>query len=233
MDSGPLWQLRARSGAPACLPPILALKLHSPQKRHVKRPVRHTENEFGPYKSPGASLLRYVGRARRQPRRKHPMGPQKSTSAAPQGTTAAEDATDAASGTPTRRGQPDLARGCSFPRVGARSTPRRAARERGRASPGQSLGGGAPQARNWRPQRPRQRGPSADLLDCACLWAGRALVRRGIAGRHTSTCSNRKIKQLTDPTFVRPPARTRRRTAPLAPHPPRAAPATSARQQSQ
>ena len=80
MDSGPLWQLRARSGAPACLPPILALKLHSPQKRHVKRPVRHTENEFGPYKSPGASLLRYVGRARRQPRRKRPIGPQKSTS---------------------------------------------------------------------------------------------------------------------------------------------------------
>ena len=80
MDSGLLWQLRARSGAPACLPPILALKLHSLQKRHVKRPVRHTENEFGPQRSPGASLLRYVGRARRQPRRKRPIGPQKSTS---------------------------------------------------------------------------------------------------------------------------------------------------------
>ena len=31
------------------------------QKRHVKRPVRHTENEFGPCKSPGASLLRQEG----------------------------------------------------------------------------------------------------------------------------------------------------------------------------
>ena len=126
MDSGPLWQLRARSGAPACLPPILALKLHSPQKRHVKRPVRHTENEFGPCKSPGANLLRCVGRARRQPRRKHPIGPQKSTSAASQGARAAQDATDAAPGTLTRRRQPVLARGCSSPRVGARSTPRRA-----------------------------------------------------------------------------------------------------------
>jgi len=95
-----------------------------------------------------------------------------------------------------------------------------------------SLGGGAPLATRLR-QPSRQRGPTADHLDCACLWAGRALVRRGVAGRHTSTCSNRKIKQLTDPTFVRPPARTRRRTAPLAPHPPRAAPATSARRQSQ
>ena len=106
------------------------------QKRHVKRRARHTENEFGPCKSPGASLLRYVGRARRQPRRKHPMGPQKSTSAASQGARAAEDATDAASGTPTRRGQPALARGCSSPRVGARSMPGRPERDRGRASPG-------------------------------------------------------------------------------------------------
>ena len=203
------------------------------QKRHVKRRARHTENEFGPCKSPGASLLRYVGRARRQPRRKRPIGPQKSTSAASQGARAAQEATDAAPGTLTRRRQPALARGCSSPRVGARSTPRRPERDRGSASPGHYLGDGVPLTRNWRPQRPRQRGPSADLLDCACLWAGRALVRRGVAGRHTSTCSNRKIKQLTDPTFVRPPARTRRRTAPLAPHPPRAAPATSARQQSQ
>ena len=89
------------------------------QKRHVKRPVRHTENEFGPHKSPGASLLRHVGRARRQPGRRPPMVPKNSTSAAPQGATAAQDATDAASGTPTWRGQPDLARGCSSPRVGA------------------------------------------------------------------------------------------------------------------
>ena len=116
-------------------------------ERHVKRPVRHTENEFGPYKSPGASLLRYVGRARRQPRRKRPIGPQKSTSAASQGARAAQDATDAAPGTLTRRRQPALARGCSSPRVGAHSTPRRPERDRSRASPGQSLGGGAPRAR--------------------------------------------------------------------------------------
>ena len=106
------------------------------QKRHVKRPVRHTENEFGPCKSPGASLLRHVGRARRQPGRRPPMVPKNSTSAAPQGATAAGDATDAASGTPTRRRQPVLARGCSSPRVGARSTPHRPERDRGRASPG-------------------------------------------------------------------------------------------------
>ena len=118
------------------LPLVSCLRLQLSQKRHVKRRVRHTENEFGPYKSPGASLLRYVGRARRQPGRRPPMVPKNSTSAAPQGATAAEDATDAASGTPTRRGQPALARGCSSPRVGARSTPRRPARDRGRASPG-------------------------------------------------------------------------------------------------
>ena len=106
------------------------------QKRHVKRRARHTENEFGPCKSPGASLLRYVGRARRQPRRKRPIGPQKSTSAASQGARAAQEATDAAPGTLTRRRQPALARGCSSPRVGARSTPRRPERDRGRASPG-------------------------------------------------------------------------------------------------
>ena len=105
-------------------------------ERHVKRPVRHTENEFGPYKSPGASLLRYVGPARRQPRRKRPMGPQKSTSAASQGARAAQEATDAAPGTLTRRRQPALARDCSSPRGGASSTPRRPERDRGRASPG-------------------------------------------------------------------------------------------------
>ena len=159
------------------------------QKRHVKRRARHTENEFGPCKSPGASLLRYVGRARRQPRRKHPMGPQKSTSAASQGARTAQDATDAAPGTLTRRRQPTRARDCSSPRVGARSTPRRAAREHGRASPGQSLGGAAPVARTRRRQPPRRRGPPPDRLDCACLRAARALVRRGAAGRHTSTCS--------------------------------------------
>ena len=93
------------------LPLVSCLRLQLSQKRHVKRPVRHTENEFGPQRSPGASLLRHVGRARRQPRRKHPMGPQKNTSAASQGARAAEDATDAASGTPTRRGQPGLAGG--------------------------------------------------------------------------------------------------------------------------
>ena len=106
------------------------------QKRHVKRPVRHTENEFGPQRSPGASLLSYVGRARRQPRRKRPIGPQKSTSAASQGARAAQEATDAAPGTLTRRRQPALARDCSSPRGGASSTPRRPERDRGRASPG-------------------------------------------------------------------------------------------------
>ena len=106
------------------------------QKRHVKRRARHTENEFGPCKSPGASLLRYVGPARRQPRRKRPMGPQKSTSAASQGARAAQEATDAAPGTLTRRRQPALARDCSSPRGGASSTPRRPERDRGRASPG-------------------------------------------------------------------------------------------------
>ena len=115
-------------------------------ERHVKRPVRHTENEFGPQRSPGASLLRYVGRAKRQPGRRPPMVPKNSTSAAPQGATAAEDASDAASGTLTRHRQPALARGCSSPRVGAHSTPRRPERDRSRASPGQSLGGGAPLA---------------------------------------------------------------------------------------
>ena len=65
---------------------------------------------------------------------------------ASQGARAAQDATDAAPGTLTRRRQPALAQGCSSPRVGARSTPRRAAREHGRASPGQSLGGAAPLA---------------------------------------------------------------------------------------
>ena len=89
-----------------------------------------------PCKSPGASLLRYVGRARRQPGRRPPIGPQKSTSAASQGVTAAEDATDAAPGTPTRRGQPIRAEENSSPRVGAHSTPRRPERDRGRASPG-------------------------------------------------------------------------------------------------
>ena len=59
------------------LPLVSCLRLQLLQKRHVKRRARHTENEFGPCKSPGASLLRYVGRARRQPRRKHPIGPQK------------------------------------------------------------------------------------------------------------------------------------------------------------
>ena len=151
------------------LPLVSCLRLQLSQKRHVKRRVRHTENEFGPYKSPGASLLRYVGRARRQPRRKRPIGPQKSTSAASQGARAAQEATDAAPGTLTRRRHPALARDCSSPRGGASSTPRRPARDRGRASPSHYLGGGVPLARNWRPQRPRQRGPSADLLDCACL----------------------------------------------------------------
>ena len=177
--SGPLWRVLTRVGALACLPPYSCLQLQSARKGHVKRRVCHTKNEFGPCKSPGASLLRHVGRARRQPRRKHPMGPQKSTSAASQGATAAEDATDAASSTPTRRRQPVLARGCSSPRVGARSTPRRPERDRGRASPGQYLGDGVPLARNWRPQRPRQRGPSADRLDCACLWAGGPSAGRG------------------------------------------------------
>ena len=65
---------------------------------------------------------------------------------ASQGARAAQDATDAAPGTLTRRRQPALAQGCSSPRVGARSTPRGPARDRGRASPGQSLGGGAPLA---------------------------------------------------------------------------------------
>ena len=108
---------------------------------------------------------------------------------ASQGARAAQDATDAAPGTLTRRRQPALAQGCSSPRVGARSTPRRAAREHGRASPGQSLGGAAPVARTRRRQPPRRRGPPPDRLDCACLRAARALVRRGAAGRHTSTCS--------------------------------------------
>ena len=143
--SGPLWQVRKRGGAHSLflvfLPPTSQAR-----KRHVKRRVCHTENAFGPYKSPGASLLRYVGRARRQPGRSPPIGPQNSTSAASQGATAAEDATDAASGTPTRRRQPALAQGCSSPRVGARSTPRRLERDRGRASPGQYLGDGVPLA---------------------------------------------------------------------------------------
>ena len=141
MDSGPLWRVLRRGGADLHVTRKFCQTSLS-QKRHVKRRVCHTENESGPQRSPGASLLRYVGRARRQPGRRRPIGPQKSTSAASQGATAAEDATDAASGTPTRRRQPILARGCSSPRVGARSTPRRAARERGRASPGQYLGGG-------------------------------------------------------------------------------------------
>ena len=64
--------------------------------------------------------------------------------------------------------------------------PRRPERDRGRASPGQYLGGGAPLARTWRRQPPRRRGPSPDRIDCACLWAGRALVRRG-AGLDTSS----------------------------------------------
>ena len=170
MDSGLLWQLRARSGAPACLPPILALKLHSLQKRHVKRPVRHTENEFGPYKSPGASLLRYVGRARRQPRRKHPIGPQKSTSAASQGARAAEDATDAASGTPTRRGQPIRAEENSSPRVGAHSTPRRPERDRGRASPGHTSAA----AHRWR-------GPGGHTVTSTARTAARSPRLRGPA----------------------------------------------------
>ena len=55
---------------------------------------------------------------------------------ASQGARAAQDATDAAPGTLTRRRQPALAQGCSSPRVGARSTPRRPERDRGRASPG-------------------------------------------------------------------------------------------------
>ena len=151
------------------LPLVSCLRLQLSQKRHVKRRVRHTENEFGPYKSPGASLLRYVGRARRQPGRRPPMVPKNSTSAAPQGATAAEDATDAAPGTPTRRTQPVLAHGCSSQRVGAGSTPRRPERDRGRASPGQSLGGAAPLARGpGVRQPPRQRGPSPDRLDYEC-----------------------------------------------------------------
>ena len=74
------------------------------------------------------------------------MVPKNSTSAAPQGATAAEDATDAASGMPTRRRQPILALGCSSPRVGARTTPRRPERDRGRASPGHALAA----AHRWR-----------------------------------------------------------------------------------
>ena len=82
-------------------------------------------------------------------------------------------------------------------------TPRRPERDRGRASPGQYLGGGAPLARNWRPQRLRPRGPAADCLDCACLWAGRALVRRG-AGLDTSS------KHKANPPYPGGGKRTRR-----------------------
>ena len=162
--------MRTRGGALACLPPYSCLQLQSARKGHVKRRVCHIKNEFGPCKSPGASLLRYVGRARRQPGRRPPMVPKNSTSAASQGATAAEDATDAASGTPTRRGQPIRAEENSSPRVGAHSTPRRPERDRGRASPGHTSAA----AHRWR-------GPGGHTVTSTARTAARSPRLRGPA----------------------------------------------------
>ena len=64
---------------------------------------------------------------------------------------------------------------------------RRPERDRGRASPGQYLGGGAPLAVGQ--QRLRPRGPAADPLDCACRRRPRARPRG--AGLDTSSSKHR------------------------------------------
>ena len=94
--------------------------------------AHHNEAPSGPERG----LVSSCGATKAVDTPAEPKTPQKSSPAASQGARAAQDAADAAPGTLTRRRQPVLARGCSSPRVGARSTLRRPARDRGRASPG-------------------------------------------------------------------------------------------------
>ena len=134
----------------------------SSQKRHVKRRVRHTENVNLARKGRGASFYVRRGRAEGQPRRKHPMGPQKALQRqhrAPQ-----QPRTPCSLRHANAAPSSILGPGCSC-----------STRWRRRTSfvlrttfshQAKTLGGEAPAP--GRPQRPRQRGPSAEFrVDCA------------------------------------------------------------------